>query len=376
MTVLLQQNGSLQPFHTFGTEARATWMTVAESVHDLRALRQDARVRDLPWMILGGGSNVLFVSDFDGLVIRMAARGIEEVAGESDAWYQRVGAGENWPDLVARLLRSGRPGLENLAGIPGTVGAAPIQNIGAYGVELAERLHSVTVWDGSRDVLHELSAEDCGFGYRDSVFKQANGLSFASATASAIPGTEPEPETEAEAEAGPEGAGAKSASVVVAVTLRLPRHWQPVVGYAELARELRERGAIAPGPQEVCDAVLAIRGRKLPDPAVLGNAGSFFKNPIVSREVHADLLAQMPSLVSYPLAGGRYKLAAGWLIDACGLKGITRGRAGIFEKQALVLVNRGGATGREIWELALEVQDQVRERFGVTIEPEPRIVGA
>lgn len=353
MSVSLQQHASLKPFHTFGTEARAAWMAVADSVDALRSLRRDARVRDLPWLILGGGSNVLFASDFEGLVVRMAVPGVEEVDGDDDAWRIRVGAGEDWSGLVARLLGSGRPGLENLAGIPGTAGAAPIQNIGAYGVELAERLHSVTVWDGRHDVLHELSPEECGFGYRDSVFKRDAG-------APGAPGAEP---------AGP-------GRVVVAVTLRLPRRWQAVAGYAELERELRARGATRPGPQEVFDAVLAIRSRKLPDPAILGNAGSFFKNPIVSRDVHADLLARDPSLVSYPLAGGRYKLAAGWLIDACGLKGYTRGRAGVFEKQALVLVNRGGASGREVWELAQEVQERVRQRFGVCIEPEPRIVGA
>ncbi len=355
MSVSLQQHASLKPFHTFGTEARAAWMAVADSVDALRSLRRDIRVRDLPWLILGGGSNVLFASDFEGLVVRMAARGVEEVDGDGDddAWRIRVGAGEDWSALVARLLRSDRPGLENLAGIPGTAGAAPIQNIGAYGVELAERLHSVTVWDGRHDVLHELSPEECEFGYRDSVFKRDVGGSGPSEAEPAAPGR-----------------------VVVAVTLRLPRRWQAVAGYAELERELRVRGVTQPGPQEVFDAVLAIRGRKLPDPAILGNAGSFFKNPIVSRDVHADLLAHAPSLVSYPLAGGRYKLAAGWLIDACGLKGYTRGRAGVFEKQALVLVNRGGATGREIWELAREVQERVRERFGVWIEPEPRIIGA
>ena len=353
MSVSLQQHASLKPFHTFGTEARAAWMAVADSVDALRSLRRDARVRDLPWLILGGGSNVLFASDFEGLVVRMAVRGVEEVDGDDDAWRIRVGAGEDWSGLVARLLHSDRPGLENLAGIPGTAGAAPIQNIGAYGVELAERLHSVTVWDGRHDVLHELSPEECGFGYRDSVFKRDAGAPGAL-------GAEP---------AGP-------GRVVVAVTLRLPRRWEAVAGYAELERELRARGATRPGPQEVFDAVLAIRSRKLPDPAILGNAGSFFKNPIVSRDVHADLLARDPSLVSYPLAGGRYKLAAGWLIDACGLKGYTRGRAGVFEKQALVLVNRGGASGREVWELAQEVQERVRQRFGVCIEPEPRIVGA
>ena len=202
----------------------------------------------------------------------------------------------------------------------------------------------MSVWEAASGTTRDWTVEECGLGYRDSVFKR---------------------------DAGGE-------RVIVAVTMRLPRRWQAVTGYAELERELSVRG-IAPGdagPHDIFDAVCALRRRKLPDPLDLGNAGSFFKNPIVSRARHAELITHFPSLVSYPLAGGRCKLGAGWLIEACGLKGCTRGRAGVFERQALVLVNRGGAAGREVLALAREVQARVLEKFGVVLEPEVRITGA
>lgn len=338
----LLEQVSLRPLNTFGVEARARWYAHVRRVEELEPLLQDARVRGLPRMVLGGGSNVLFVGDFPGLVVHVDIPGCEELPGDADAYLIRVGAGEVWAALVERLLREGRPGLENLALIPGCVGAAPIQNIGAYGLELAERLHSVTVWDAASASLREMPLEDCGLGYRDSVFKR-------------------------DADAG---------RIVVAVTLRLPRRWEAVCAYAELERELALRGAAPPLPRDVFEAVCALRRRKLPDPASLGNAGSFFKNPVISRGRQTELIAHHPSLVSYPLAGGRCKLSAAWLIEACGLKGSTRGRAGVYERQALVLVNRGGAEGREILELAQEAQRQVRDKFGVELEPEVRIVGA
>ena len=238
------------------------------------------------------------------------------------------------------LLRDGFGGLENLALIPGTVGAAPIQNIGAYGLEIAERLHSLRAWDRERDAVVTMAADQCGFGYRDSVFKQ----SF------------------------------KGQRIILSVTLALPKRWQPVLGYAELERELKARSTASPSAVDIFDAVCAIRRRKLPDPSQLGNAGSFFKNPVVTREMRTDLIDRYPSLVSYALAGGRFKLAAGWLIEACGMKGASRGRAAVYDRQALVLVNRGGATGREILELAREVQARVADKFGVLLEPEAVIV--
>jgi len=342
MPFILQERVSLKSLHTFGVDARAAWFARIAAVEDLQALADDPRVRALPRLLLGAGSNVLFAGDFDGLVVQVAVPGLEELPEHGDAWLIRVGAGQSWPELVERLVRAGRPGLENLALIPGLTGAAPIQNIGAYGLELAERLHSVTVWESASGALREMLPEQCGLGYRDSVFKR-----------------------------DPDGT-----RVIMAVTLRLPRNWQPLTGYGDLERELAARGAAAaPGPVDIFEAVCALRRRKLPDPAQLGNAGSFFKNPIIGRSEHGALIERFPSLVSYPLAGGRYKIAAGWLIDACRLKGVTRGPAAVYEHQALVLVNRGGATGAQVLALAREVQDRVYGVFGIVLEPEVRIVG-
>jgi UDP-N-acetylmuramate dehydrogenase len=291
-------------------------------------------------VVLGGGSNLLFTGDVDGLVLKVDVPGLRELDPSADRWRIELGAGENWHAAVERLLALERPGLENLALIPGQVGAAPIQNIGAYGLELAERFESLRAWDIPTSSVVAMSAEDCAFGYRDSAFKRELG----------------------------------GRRIILTVTLALPRRWQPVFGYADVAGELAARGVPRPSPREVFDAVVAIRRRKLPDPAAIGNAGSFFKNPIIGRDKRTELIAKHPSLVSYPLAGGRFKLAAGWLIEAAGLKGVTRGRAGVYEKQALVLVNRGGATGGEILALAREVQEKVAEKFGVQLEPEPVIV--
>jgi UDP-N-acetylmuramate dehydrogenase len=341
MPLILQERVSLKSLHTFGIEARAAWYTRVTAVEDLQALAQEPRLRGLPRLLLGAGSNVLFTRDFDGVVVQVAPRGIEEVDDGDDAWLVRVGAGESWPALVERLVRAQRPGLENLALIPGLTGAAPIQNIGAYGLELAERLHAITVWDFASATARQMLPEECGLGYRDSVFKR----------------------------------DADAARVIMSVTLRLPRPWQPLTGYGELDRELAQRGIGRPQPLDIFEAVCSLRRRKLPDPQQVGNAGSFFKNPIVSRARHSALIERFPSLVSYPLAGGRYKIAAAWLIDACRLKGVARGKAAVYEHQALVLVNRGGATGADVLALAREVRERVYGVFGVVLEPEVRIVG-
>jgi UDP-N-acetylmuramate dehydrogenase len=331
---------SLREFNTFGVEARARLFCRVRGAEELAALAAEPRLAGLPRLVLGGGSNLLLTGDFDGLVIKVEVPGLRLLGDSGDASHVEVGAGENWHGTVERLLAMGLPGLENLALIPGNCGAAPIQNIGAYGLELAERFDSLAAWDFEARQVKRMSAAECDFGYRDSAFKHAL-------------------------------AGRR---VILSVTLALPKRWQPAAGYADLAQELKARGIAQPAPRDVFDTVVAIRRRKLPDPATIGNAGSFFKNPIVSRDEHRALIAHHPSLVSYPLPGGRVKLAAGWLIDAAGLKGATRGRAGVYEKQALVLVNRGGATGAEILALAREVQDKVAEKFGIRLEPEPVIV--
>ncbi len=340
MSLQLVENASLKPYNTFGVDARAAFLARITKGEQLAELESLPALNGLPRLVLGGGSNLLFTDDFDGVVLKIDVPGLVETEPSGDCWRVEVGAGENWHVTVERLLAMGRPGLENLALIPGLVGAAPIQNIGAYGLELAERFDSLCAWDFEQRKLTALSLADCNFGYRDSVFKRE----------------------------------LTGRCVILSVTLALPKRWQPVTSYADVAHELKARGVAQPSARDIFDAVVAIRRRKLPDPARIGNAGSFFKNPIVVREKLQELLQHFPSLVSYPMPGGRFKLAAGWLIDAAGLKGVTRGRAGVYEKQALVLVNRGGATGREILALAREVQEKVAAKFGVLLEPEPVIV--
>jgi len=335
---LIERDVSLRPFNTFGVDANAALYARIRSLEDLQRVLADRRVLGMPLLILGGGSNVLFTQDFDGCVLKVEISGVQR-ADDGVRWRVRVGAGENWHALVERLLDDGLPGLENLALIPGSVGAAPIQNIGAYGVELAERFHSLQAWNFATQTLQTLTADECRFGYRDSAFKHE---------------TEPR--------------------LIVNVTFALPRQWAPVVGYTDVENELRERNIQQPRPRDVFDAVVSIRRRKLPDPARVGNAGSFFKNPVISRAQRSALIERHPSLVSYDIGGGRYKLAAGWLIDACGLKGTVRGRAAVYDKQALVLVNLGGATGADILALAREVQEAVLARFNIELKPEPRIL--
>jgi len=336
---LIEHDKSLRPFNTFGVDVRASMFARIGSIEQLQQVLSDVRVIDAPRLVLGGGSNVLFTRDFDGCVLKIEIPGLQ-CDDADERWLVRVGAGEGWHSIVERLVNDNKPGLENLALIPGSVGAAPIQNIGAYGVELAERFDSLRVWNFSTYSLETMTSDECRFAYRDSIFKQQ-----------------------------------ADRRLIVDVTFSLPRKWTPVADYADVGAELRQRNVMQPQAHDIFSAVVAIRQRKLPDPAIVGNAGSFFKNPVVSRHQRTELIDRHPSMVSYDIGGGRYKLAAGWLIDACGLKGAVRGRAAVYERQALVLVNLGGATGKEILSLAREVQDAVRARFGIELEPEPRIVG-
>lgn len=330
----------LASLHTFAMPATARWLATATTVAGLREILADPRGRGLPRLILGGGSNLLFRGDFPGLVIRIALAGVEVEELGDDGVRVTAGAGENWHGLVAATVGAGVYGLENLALIPGTVGAAPIQNIGAYGVEAGEFIEAVEVLDAGSGETRWIAAADCRFAYRHSLFKEAVGRDL----------------------------------IVTRVRFRLSRRPAPRLGYAELARELEGAG-VAPTPEAVLAAVVAIRRRKLPDPAEIGNAGSFFKNPLVDAAVFAELAAREPGVVGYPQPDGRVKVAAGWLIDRCGWKGRSVGRAGVYERQALVLVNRGGASGAEIWALAEAIRADVRRRFGVELEPEPVVIG-
>jgi len=327
----------LRRHNTFGFDVRARYAVHVRSEADLLAALEDPRGRGLPLVVLGGGSNVVLTSDLDALVLLMEIPGYRVETG-TDAWRVTAGAGENWHRLVCRTIADGLPGLENLALIPGTAGAAPIQNIGAYGVELRERFAGLRALDRQTMRFVDLDLSQCAFGYRDSLFKQAG----------------------------------RDRYIITAITLRLPRGWQPVLAYGELARELE--GNATPDAATIRDAVIAIRSRKLPDPAQIGNAGSFFKNPLVSAEQRHALLASHPDLVSYAQPDGTFKLAAGWLIDRCGFKGVNDGPVGVYGKQALVLVHHGGGTGAALLALATRIADTVQARFGVRIEPEPVVL--
>ncbi len=333
----LQHDYPLRELNTFGIAASAKHYAQIGSLADLQAVRADPTLAAMPRLVLGGGSNLLLTRDFAGLVLHMTGTGIMIDGEDATHRYVTAQAGENWHGFVQWTLAHACPGLENLSLIPGTVGASPIQNIGAYGSELAEFVDVVTAFDFSTGETVTLDGPACRFGYRDSIFKHE----------------------------------LKDRAVICSVRYRLPKQWQPNLRYAELATEITAQGIAAPTAQQVSDAVIAIRRRKLPDPAQIGNAGSFFKNPVVSAAKRDELLARHPALVSYPQADGRCKLAAGWLIDQCGWKGKSLGAAGVHDRQALVLVNRGGATGAEVLALARRIVEDVQQRFGVTLEPEP-----
>jgi UDP-N-acetylmuramate dehydrogenase len=360
--MVVEKNVPLQPCNTFGIAARAQTLVRVQSVADVQAVLASPALAPTPHFVLGGGSNIILTGDVKPVVLKMEIKGLRLLEETPKAWIVEAGAGEVWHDCVAWTLAQGYPGLENLALIPGTVGAAPVQNIGAYGVELQDRFDSLDAIDLVTGQAFTLDAAQCGFGYRDSVFKHAP------AQADAMGGL-------------PRGMGLAGRAIITHVRLRLPKPWKPVLGYLDLERRRVEAGVDEPTAQQIFEWVCDIRRTKLPDPAVLGNAGSFFKNPTVSPDQCADIIAREPKIVHYPMDDGSIKLAAGWLIDACGWKGKAIGKAGVYDKQALVLVNRGdryspedSVTGGEVMTLAKAIQTSVYERFGIRLEPEPVVV--
>lgn len=343
---MIEHGAALQALNSFGISAKAHTLARVRSVQEVLDILPRIQGHDV--FVLGGGSNLVLTGDVRSLVLKVEISGQRLVRETPQAWIVEAGAGENWNEFVAWTLAQGWPGLENLALIPGTVGAAPVQNIGAYGVELQDRFELLNAVDLTTGQAFALDAARCGFGYRDSVFKHRGGLGLA------------------------------GKAVITSVQFRLPKRWQPELTYLDLQRRMQQTGINQPSAQQVFDWVCDIRRAKLPDPRVLGNAGSFFKNPTVSPEQCADIIGRDPHVVHYKLADGRIKLAAGWLIDACGWKGKSIGRAGVYEKQALVLVNRGGAgspvTGGEVMILAGAIQTSVYERFGIRLEIEPVVL--
>lgn len=327
-------DAQLQPYNSFGVAARAACLAEIRHTEDLQEAVELAESRELPLLLLGGGTNVLFAGDFPGMVLLMRNRGVEI---DRESGLVTVAAGENWHEFVQFCLRNGLYGLENLALIPGSTGAAPVQNIGAYGVELESFFVELELFDCADGSLRTMSREDCKFSYRDSALKQPR----------------PQPQ------------------VVSSLTLRLPREPAPNLSYPTLAQELE--GVADPTPQNVFEAVCRIRRRKLPDPAEIGNAGSFFKNPVISHNEFEQLRSQFESPPSFPAKEG-IKVPAGWLLEQCGFKGYAKGAAGVYERHALILINRGGATGKELHQLAMEMQDTVQSEFGILLEPEVRII--
>lgn len=332
----VRPNAPLKALNSFGLSAQARLLAEIEHEEDVLALPAFDPAFDF---MMGGGSNVIFISDVPGTLFLNRITGKSVVDDDGDTVRLEVGAGENWHELVKWTLGRGYYGLENLALIPGTVGAAPIQNIGAYGVELSSFLESVTAWDWYTASWVSFDREACLLGYRDSLFRSAEPDRY----------------------------------LITSVQFRLKRHFEPHVVYAGLREELMD-AAPRPGAHDVFDAVVRLRRRKLPDPAVTANAGSFFKNPVVNRAQGRELRERHPGLPHWPVADGRTKLSAAWMIESCGLKGLREGGAGVSEQHALVMVNHGGASGHDVSALAVEIQKAVYEAFGVRLEPEPRLV--
>jgi UDP-N-acetylmuramate dehydrogenase len=384
--MFVEKNVALQAHNSFGIVAKAHQLLRIASADALRAAIAAFRgtAQDFvahPPFVLGGGCNIVLTGDVKPLTLKIEIMGRALVDETDKHWIVELGAGENWHAAVAWTLAQGWPGLENLALIPGSVGASPVQNIGAYGIELQDRFDSLRAVHLHTGEAFELRAAQCAFGYRASIFKHTSDIGLMG--------------------------GLMGKAVITHVRFALPKRWKPELGYLDLQRKwlhfLEENGHkstntlreqllnkdhIAPAqwdalPQptatQVFDWVCEIRRAKLPDPAVIGNAGSFFKNPQVTPEQCIDIIAREPKLVHYPMPDGSIKLAAGWLIDACGWKGKTVGNAGVYEKQALVLVNKGHgtahpATGGEVMTLAKAIQTSVYERFGIMLEPEPVVV--
>jgi len=331
------ENFDLSAYNTFGIQARTRYFAKISSVAELTNLSVDHK---LPLMILGGGSNTLFTRDFDGYILRNEIKGIEKTSEDEDHVYLRVGAGENWHGFVEYCISQGYAGIENLALIPGFTGASPMQNIGAYGVEIRDVFHRLDAFHLHDREMVSFATKDCEFGYRESVFKRKFKGLFA----------------------------------ISHVEFRLNK--KPVFNtrYGAIEQELEKMQVKEPSIRAIADAVINIRRSKLPDPAVIGNAGSFFKNPEIPLEKVEVLKSKFPGIIGYPVDNNRIKLAAGWLIEHAGWKGYREGNAGVHDKQALVLVNYGGAKGSDIYALSSKIIDSIRDRYNVELEREVNIV--
>jgi UDP-N-acetylmuramate dehydrogenase len=337
----IEENVSLLPYNTFRIDVKARFYTVVSSMEEARALFGSEIFRNNAHLILGGGSNILLTSDFDGLVVRNEIKGIAIAAENETTVTLKVGSGESWNDLVMFAVQNNYGGIENLSLIPGTVGAAPMQNIGAYGVEVREVIHKVEAIEISTGEERTFDNSECEFGYRESVFKQK----------------------------------LKGRYFISSITLSLTKTDHKFnVNYGAIREVLEKNVEKSPSVKKISDAVIAIRKSKLPDPNVIGNAGSFFKNPTVDRAKFEKIRSQHPEIPSYPAEENKVKIPAGWLIEKSGWKGKTLENIGVHRHQALVLVNYGGGDGKKIWELAMNIQKSVENNFDVTLQPEVNVI--
>lgn len=332
-----QENISLKAYNTFGIDVIAKKFCAFSNTTELQEAISSCN--DHP-LIIGGGSNILFTQNYNGTVLQNRVKGIQVEAQDNDTITIKAGGGENWHRFVLHCIDNGWGGLENLSLIPGCVGASPMQNIGAYGVEIKDVFHSLTAFHIQEQTNYTFSGGDCRFGYRESIFKRKYKDQF----------------------------------VITAVCYKLQKKPVLHIEYGAIRQELEKMGVTTPGIRDVSNAVIRIRQSKLPDPAVIGNAGSFFKNPSIPAQQYQQLLLQYENMVGYANADGTVKIAAGWLIEASGWKGFTRGNAGVHDKQALVLVNHGHATGEEIYRLSEEIIASVQQKFGINLEREVNIL--
>lgn len=336
---LILENYSLKNLNTFRVAATARWFMEIDTLEDLQILFQDEQWRDVPRLILGGGSNMLFTKDYEGLVVKINLKGINHVIDGSEVLLT-AGAGEVWNDVVNYAVTKGFSGMENLSLIPGSVGASPIQNIGAYGVEIKDVFYQCKAMDLETGLMQVFNLNDCSFSYRDSVFKSKFRGKY----------------------------------LITEVTYRLFTELKLNTSYGAIQVELEKRSIYTPTVADISQVVSHIRLSKLPDPTMIGNAGSFFKNPVITSGDYGRLQAEFVDLVSFKLDESTFKLAAGWLIEQCGWKGMVCGNTGTWKNQALVLVNHGSATGKEIFDFSHKIIQSVKLKFGVVLEREVNII--
>jgi len=338
--MIIVENVSLKPYNTFGIDVNARIFAEMQNLQDIQLFLNTAKYKSIQKLILGGGSNILFTKDFEGVVVKINTKGIFKAKETEEHVWLNVQAGITWDDLVNYCIDNDLGGIENLALIPGNVGSCPIQNIGAYGVEVKDSIESVEVVDIKSMQMYELKNNECNFGYRSSIFKHE----------------------------------LKDKVIIVSVTFKLSKKHQLHLEYGAIPDELTKMGIKQPKIRDVAKAISNIRHCKLPDPKEIGNAGSFFKNPTITAKDYLILMSSFPELPSYSQPDGTYKIPAGWLIEQCGWKGHRENNAGVHEKQALVLVNYGNASGEEIFSLAEKIQQSVKKKFGIELQMEVNII--